>query len=363
MGAGVAPDQVSERVAHRLGERLRHAHRQRHAERVLHPAGVLDGQPALLAGDPDPDHPPGLLQLGQLAGGAAALGCTSAVVRSPSRRSRSATSSAWRTGRAPSRRCSEASSSASASGSTSSRSSARPSSSASSAGVEGQRLRPALGQRGVALVHERADVAEQQRPGERRRRRGLDLDHPDRAALDVAHQADQARHVEDVLQHLAHGLQHDREARVLAGDLQQLGGALALLPQRCPLAGVALGQQQRPGGALAEAAREQRGAADLVLHQRLDLVGVEHREVGRRAPRRCRAGAARCRRRSASTARPRRSARAAGPPAPAPTGRSPGRRTGSAPRPASRRARRGTARPRWCGRPARGRWPPAAPSR
>ena len=43
-------------------------------------------------------------------------------------------------------------------------------------GVQRQRRRAALGQRAVALVHERPDVAEQQRSRERRRRRGLGLD-------------------------------------------------------------------------------------------------------------------------------------------------------------------------------------------
>jgi hypothetical protein len=64
-------------------------------------------------------------------------------------------------------------------------------------------------------------------------------------------------HVEDVLQHLAHRLEDDREAAVLRGDRQQLGGPLALLPQRRAAGRVAAGEQQRAGGALAEAAGEQ----------------------------------------------------------------------------------------------------------
>ena len=56
VGAGVAEQQIAQRIGHRLGERLRHPDRQRGAERVAHPAGVLDRQPALLAADPHPDR-------------------------------------------------------------------------------------------------------------------------------------------------------------------------------------------------------------------------------------------------------------------------------------------------------------------
>ena len=82
--------------------------------------------------------------------------------------------------------------------------------------VEGQRGGPAFGQRGVALVHERGDVAEQQRAGERRRLLGLDLHDADAAALDLGGQLGQRGQVVDILQHLAHRLEHDREGRVLA---------------------------------------------------------------------------------------------------------------------------------------------------
>src|SRR3712207_7528903 len=58
-------------------------------------------------------------------------------------------------------------------------------------------LRPPLGQRGVALVEELADVAEQERLGERRGRLGLHVDHPHPAGTDVAHQLHQAGHVVD----------------------------------------------------------------------------------------------------------------------------------------------------------------------
>ena len=85
--------------------------------------------------------------------------------------------------------------------------------------------------------------------------------------------------------------------------------------------------------------------------------GGDGQLVERAGRRPTRAGAARCRRRTRSS-RPRRpTARRASPAAPSPTGRAPGRRTARGCRPASRRSRRGTARPRWCGRRGRRRWP------
>ena len=59
--------------------------------------------------------------------------------------------------------------------SSSSRSSVRPSSSASSVGSSDSACGPPLGERRVAFVKERSDVAEKQRPRERRRLSGLDL--------------------------------------------------------------------------------------------------------------------------------------------------------------------------------------------
>ena len=53
VGAGVAADEVAERVGDRLDEGDGHADRQRHAEGVAQPGGVLDDGPALDAGDRD----------------------------------------------------------------------------------------------------------------------------------------------------------------------------------------------------------------------------------------------------------------------------------------------------------------------
>ena len=152
-------------------------------------------------------------------------------------------------------------------------------------GVEGQRRRALLGQRRVALVEELRDVAEHQGAGERRGLRALDVDQGDGARVDVAHELGQARHVEDVLDALADRLEDDGEGGVLAGHLEQLGGPLALLPQRLTAVGPSAGEKQRTGGALAEPGSEQRRPADLPGHQVVDLVGVEPHELEELGPR------------------------------------------------------------------------------
>jgi len=115
----------------------------------------------------------------------------------------------------------------------------------------------ALGQRGVALVDELRDVAEGEGPCERRRDGGLDVDHGHLARADPAHEVGEARHVEDVLDALAHGFEDDRERGVLARDLEQLRGALALLPEGLPLTGTAAREEQGAGRALAKTRRKE----------------------------------------------------------------------------------------------------------
>ena len=141
--------------------------------------------------------------------------------------------------------------------------------------VQRQRRRPLLRQRGVAFVHERAGVVEQQRGGEGARlvRGHLGDAHP--ARVDVAHDLLQRGQVVDVLEALAHRLQDDRKAGVVARHIQQLLCSLALLPQGRALAGVAARQQQGAGGALAEPGGEQGGVAHLFGDDVGDLVGVE----------------------------------------------------------------------------------------
>ncbi len=141
--------------------------------------------------------------------------------------------------------------------------------------VQSQRRGPALGQRRVALVHVGRDPVEQQALGERGRLLRLDGDQADLAAAQVREHVAQGGHVEHVLQALPAGLQQDRERRVAGRHGQQVGGALALLPQRRARIGTAAGQQQRPRRALPEARREQgrgreRGQDELVDLPRVD---------------------------------------------------------------------------------------------
>ena len=83
--------------------------------------------------------------------------------------------------------------------------------------------------------------------------RGVDADDPHGPAAQLAEDVAQRRDVEDVLQALPRRLEEDGERRVLGGDGQQVGGLLALLPQRRALVRAPPRQQQRPAGALTEA--------------------------------------------------------------------------------------------------------------
>ena len=226
--------------------------------------------------------------------------------------------------------------------------------------VEGEGLGPALGQRGVALVEEVGDVLEGQRLGERRRRGGVDGDHPDRAGPDGGHQLGQRRQVEDVAQALAVGLQQDREVAVPGRHRQQVGGPLALLPERA--CGCRAG-----GGAGAGPGPRSPGSGT-----RTGPSWPARRRPGPRSPRaraapsrraatrRPRAGGRRCPRRSTWSGPRCRAGRGPGPRWPAPTARGPGRRGATARRSASRPGRRGSARRRSGGRWAgRRRWPRA----
>ena len=146
--------------------------------------------------------------------------------------------------------------------------------------VQRQRGGAAFGVRRVALVHVRGDVVEQQRRGERRCGRRLDLDERQLARVQPAQQLDEARHVEHVAQALAVGLEDDREVGVALGDLQQRLRLQPLLPQRRALARVSARDQQRTAGVLAEARAEQRARRELLDDRVLDLVGLEHHQLG-----------------------------------------------------------------------------------
>ena len=150
--------------------------------------------------------------------------------------------------------------------------------------IDGQRLRAPFGERRVAVVDEARDVAEQQRC--RERRRGFRVDGGDAhfPAPDVSQRADQRRHVEDIAQALAIGLEQHRERAVARRHGQQIRGALPLLPQRRALAGTTAGQEQRAGGVLAELRGEERRGAELAHDQRLHFLGIGQQQprLGRR---------------------------------------------------------------------------------
>ena len=152
--------------------------------------------------------------------------------------------------------------------------------------VERQCGRTAFGQRRITLVHVGRDPVEQQTRRHRARRAGVDVDHPDRACPQLAEHLAQRRHVEHVLQAFARGLEQDREARVLRRDGQQVGRALALLPQRRTAVGSTTRQEQGPPGALTEPGGEhrrlrQRAHDEFVDVFRVDQERVERQFVGR----------------------------------------------------------------------------------
>ena len=148
--------------------------------------------------------------------------------------------------------------------------------------VERQRLRPPLGGRRVVLVHVVRDVVEEQRGRVRRGGGRLDVDEVDLPRAQALQQPLQRRQVEDVLQALAVGLEHDRERRVAARDLEQRLRLQALLPERRALARPAARDQQRAARVLAEARAEERGVAELLRDELLDLLGLEQHLVDRR---------------------------------------------------------------------------------
>ncbi len=141
--------------------------------------------------------------------------------------------------------------------------------------IERERGDPALGERGVAVVQVGGHPVEHQGLRPRRRPGGVDRDEADLAAAEVAQQLLQRRQVEDVVQALAGGLEEHREGGVGRGDRQQVGGALALLPQRRALPGTPARDEQRPGRGLAEAGREHGRGRQRRDHDVAQLVGVD----------------------------------------------------------------------------------------
>src|SRR5207247_2312997 len=87
---------------------------------------------------------------------------------------------------------------------------------------------------------------------------GVDSDDAELARADLREDLGEAGHVEDVLQHLAVRLEDHGERLVPARDGEEIGGALALLPEWRALSRPASWEEQRPRRVLAEACREER---------------------------------------------------------------------------------------------------------
>ncbi len=98
--------------------------------------------------------------------------------------------------------------------------------------------------------------------------------------MQVAQQLGQRGQVEDVAQALAVGLEDDREAGEVPRHLEQALRLESLLPERRAFARVGAGDQQRARGGLAEAGAEQGRVGELADDQVLQLVGLDHDQVG-----------------------------------------------------------------------------------
>ena len=266
----MAPQQHRERIRNRLEERLRHPTRRHGPERVAHEPSVLGGHDELALAEPHADRP-SLAKEG--------LG-EARVVLAPEERPRATEQVVQLVGiprRAPQRRLDI-------------RDRARVEQLAQlldahqlaqETAVERECLRAALLGGRVVLVHVRGDVVEEERGREGRRGHGLHFHEVELTGRDPAQDPLQGRQVEDVLEHLAVGLEHDRELRIAARDLEQRLRLQPLLPERRPLPGPPTRDEERARGVLAEARAEQRRLRELREDELLDLVRVEL-EVGER---------------------------------------------------------------------------------
>ena len=283
VGARVTANERHHRVVDRLEVGLRQAARRRNADRVAVEPGVLGGDPALLAGDPDAHSAALALELaehrlGREALGRALLELVGGQVAEPAQDLLERVAVAGE--RVRMQELERALDLLQRLGVDQLAELVGAEQLRQQVAVERQGRRAPLGVGRVALVHVGGDVVEEQRGGERRGGLRLDLDQRDLARVEVAQQLDQRRQVEHVAQALAVGLEDHREAGEVLGDLEQALRLQALLPQRRALARVGARDQQAPGGVLAEAGAEQGRAAELAHDQVLDLVGLEQHQVG-----------------------------------------------------------------------------------
>ncbi len=239
VGAGVARDDLAQRVGLALEEGPGEALRRGDAERVAQPAGVLGRGPPLLAGHVDPDRPPLPLELGEPGPGRShgvalrqrphargrlfprevaeaeqqvvqPLGARGLARRVEALQRRLELGEGVAVEELAQLRLAEQL--------------------AQLRLVDGEGLGPPLGERRVALVEVVRDVAEEERGREGRGRLRVDRDEADLAAAHAAGEVHEAGQVEHVPQALAVGLEDDREGGVARGHLQQVVRALPLHP-------------------------------------------------------------------------------------------------------------------------------------
>ena len=150
--------------------------------------------------------------------------------------------------------------------------------------VDGERLRPALGERRVAVVEKAGHVAEKQRCGERRRLLGIDRREADPPASQIGERLHEGWHIEKVAKALAIGFKDHGERAETRGHGKKVRGALALLPEGHAAARPAFRKKKRPRGVLPELARKERRSSELTDDERLDFVGVRNQQprIGRR---------------------------------------------------------------------------------
>ena len=91
--------------------------------------------------------------------------------------------------------------------------------------------------------------------------------HPHLPLLDRAQRFNQRRHVENVAQALAIGLEQQGKLGITRGHAEQIVRPLAQLPQRRALVGAAARQQQRAARRLAKAPGKQRRRSQLAQHK------------------------------------------------------------------------------------------------
>ena len=248
VGTGESADDISERVFDRFEEGIRDPLRKRHTERIAQPGGVFDGGPPFTVSGLDADD----LPIGfELADKCIEVAVDPRLQVDPAERTEVAEQVVDGTGRTGMTigqqplqfeldlghhlRVEQAAQLGLAE------------QLGQQAAVEGEGGRPALGGRSVVLIHVGGDEVERERRGEGTRRVEGHVGDPHLASPDVAEQLGQSRQVEVLLQDLSIGLEHDGKGRVVAGDLEQIGRAAPLQPERGTVARAGAGAARAPG--------------------------------------------------------------------------------------------------------------------